>query len=278
MATGLEFDGVAEAYQKYRADYGDNLPALFVDCVLKDVRRGPTHLLELGSGTGIATEAVVRAFARRRRKFEIVTVEPGKNMLAVAQSVLSLYGEKGSVHYVQQKFEDVDENSLPGVPFHGVFVATAWNWLCHDDPAEAEALYERIHGLLRPAGRLAILQNVLAVSDGADNFYWASRPLWQKYAGERCPAEALLHADQIQRPERSRSNVFRVDDFGLEVRTHKLTSEQYLGRISTFARILSMEDGRRDEFFAGLTRLINGKFEGIAEVTDATTLLILQKV
>jgi ubiquinone/menaquinone biosynthesis C-methylase UbiE len=133
---GLLFEGVAEEYDRVRSDY----PAELVDaaCAIAGLEPG-SPVLEIGSGTGKLTEALVD------RSLHVEAVDPGAGMIEVARRRV---GSAADVNFLVGRFEDVE---LPADAFAAAFSATAFHWV---DPTIGWA---KVADVLRPGGTFALL-------------------------------------------------------------------------------------------------------------------------
>ena len=100
-----------------------------------------SRLLEIGSGTGIAT----LPFAERG--FAIECVELSEAMASVARAKLAAF-PRARVHATS--FEEFDAEAAS---FDVVMSAQAWHWIAPD------VRYRRARSLLRPGGTLAVFAN-----------------------------------------------------------------------------------------------------------------------
>ena len=134
---GKVFDDVA-------AEYDRNRPAYPVELVTRACQvaglRGGDRVLEVGCGSGQLTRDLVG------RRLRVTAVEPGNNLLALAEENLEGLGE---VEFVNARFEDA---SLPRGNFQAVFSASAFHWL---DP---EGSWQKAASVLAPGSTLALLQ------------------------------------------------------------------------------------------------------------------------
>jgi SAM-dependent methyltransferase len=128
------FGEVADSYDDVRAGY----PAELVDMVLDYLGRPPSRVVEVGAGTGKATEA----FAAR--DLPIVCVEPDPLMATVLRR---RFVGLPRVVVVPSRFED-------WVPPAGgidlLYAAQAWHWV------EPETRWQRAHAAVRSGGVVAI--------------------------------------------------------------------------------------------------------------------------
>jgi SAM-dependent methyltransferase len=135
---GRVFDEVAVQYDRSRPGY----PRELVEeaCALAGL--GPGDLvLEVGCGSGQLTRDLLAA------GLEVVTVEPGAQLLSLAAGNLEGAGE---VTFVNARFEDAQ---LPSGRFRAVFAASSFHWI---DP---EVSWAKVADLLVPGGTLALLQH-----------------------------------------------------------------------------------------------------------------------
>ncbi len=134
----LVFDEVAELYDRVRPRYPE---ALIAHVVARSGIAPGERVLEIGCGTGIATEP----FARRG--FRVTALEPGAAMGAVARRRLAGFAD---VEIRQCTFEDWP---LEPEAFALVTSAQAFHWVA------PEARFTRTADALRPGGWLAVFAN-----------------------------------------------------------------------------------------------------------------------
>jgi SAM-dependent methyltransferase len=133
------FNKVAELYSAARPSYP---AALFDDCIKEAGLAPGDRMLEVGAGTGKATEG----FARRG--LCVLAIEPGAQMIAAAKQALAAYPD---IEFVESTFE----KWTPGSATFGlVAAAQAWHWV---DPAIG---FRKAHDVLRENGWLALFGHV----------------------------------------------------------------------------------------------------------------------
>src|ERR1700733_11475459 len=127
------FGAQALDYDRYRPRYPEGV----FDDILRvtDTSQG-AEVIEIGAGTGIATEPLAR------RGLSVTAIEPSPEMARLAQAKLS---GRGSVFV--GRFEDYSTPS----PVQLVASFNAWHWV---DPAVA---VDRVAELLTPVGSLALV-------------------------------------------------------------------------------------------------------------------------
>src|SRR5271169_6171426 len=131
------FDAVAAEYDRNRPAYPDELVKRA--CQIAGIGRGD-RVLEVGCGTGQLTQSLVA------RGLQVVAVEPGSQLMSLADRNLS---ERGEVEFVNARFEDAD---LPHGRYPAVFSAAAFHWI---DP---EVSWRKAASVLAPGGTLALIQ------------------------------------------------------------------------------------------------------------------------
>lgn len=115
-------------------------------------------ILEIGAGTGLATEHLLDAKPRR-----VVAVEPDGRLAAFLAERLP------SANVLDLPFE---EAVLPEAGFDLVVSATAFHWL------DAVPALKRIHLLLRPSGAVALWWNNFGDAGRGDAFHEATKHLF----------------------------------------------------------------------------------------------------
>jgi SAM-dependent methyltransferase len=127
-----EFDSDAVTYDAYRPHY----PEAVFDAIVDAVRSAQATVVEIGSGTGIATEAMAR------RGIEVTALEPAVGMAAVARAKLG-----PAINLVVSTFEDWE----PTTSVDAVVAFNSWHWI---NPAVG---VEKVMSILRPDGVLALI-------------------------------------------------------------------------------------------------------------------------
>lgn len=227
------FGAQALDYDRYRPRYPESV---FDDILPVTIASPGTKVIEIGAGTGIATEPLAR------REVSITAIEPSPEMASFTQRKL---GGRGSVFV--GRFEDY---AAPG-PVHLVASFNAWHWL---DPRIA---VDRVADLLKDGGSLALV--------------WTEVDSWGEAPFEERLAEITGHP-WIKRMEHVDGSVRVIRDdsrFGdHRVRHHAF--ERTLDA-ATFVAVTRTYGGQRtDEQYEAMARMINDEFGGtITKVEDA---------
>ena len=254
------FDGAASLYDEARPGYPEEL---FDDVVSLSGIPSGGRILEVGCGTGQATLPLAR------RGYDILCVELGENLAAVARRNLSAYPR------VEVLTRDFEEGPLPGGAFDLLVSATAFHWL---DPTVA---YPKAARCLRPGGDIALFWNE-HVGTGADGGIFAEAQevyareapeIWDgTFSGPPLP-EGL--------PDRT-GEIESSGLFGLVVRRTYLWEqaydvEGYLRVLDTYSDHIALKEETRARLYGGLSRLIRDKHGGRIVKGYATSLYVAPK-
>jgi SAM-dependent methyltransferase len=196
--------------------------------------------IEIGAGTGIATEPLVD------RGLEVTAIEPSAALADVAESKVI-----GRARFVVGRFEDVSPD--PSVQLLAAF--NSWHWV---DPRIAVGLAAQ---LVEPGGSLALV--------------WTEVISWGEEPFEECIAETFgspwtKRLDHVDGSMQSIRQDGRFDEF----RVHHHPFERTLDA-PTFVAVTKTYGGDyTDEQYRAIERIINDEFGGaITKVEDAALYL-----
>ncbi len=133
------------SFDKFAKTYDDVRPRYPIQ-LYKDIQRfcdisSQTNLLEIGTGSGIATEEIAKLNP------EIITVEPGENLVEVAKQNLSKYR---NIQFICDTFENCDFKESQ---FDIILSATTFHWL------EKESKYYDCYKYLKDNGYAAVIHD-----------------------------------------------------------------------------------------------------------------------
>lgn len=237
------FNEDAELYDRARPGYP---AALFVDlAALSGIGPG-CRVLEIGCGTGQATLPLAE------RGYEIICVELGANMAAVAQRKLAGFP---SVQVVISAFEDWP---LPTEPFDVVFAATAFHWL---DPTVRVA---KAADALRVSGTLATV-STHHVAGGDTEFFAESQSCYERWDPANTPIGLRLQpATTIPRDseEVDRSGRFGPVIFHRYEWDRSYSTSAYIETLMTYSGHRALASEARAHLLAGIADLIESRYGG----------------
>ena len=231
------FAAQALDYDRFRPRYPESV---FDDVMeLADLAAG-AETIEVGAGTGIATEPLVD------RGLVVTAIEPAAEMAAVAETKLA---DRAQIFV--GRFEDYP----PRRSVELIASFNAWHWV------EPVVAVDRAAKLIKPGGYLALIWTEVVS--------WGQEPFEDRLAEVfGAPWEKRFeHVDVSMQPVRDDA---RFDDF--EVRHH-----QFARRLdgATFVAVTKTYGGNRtDEQYQAIERIIKDEFDGeIEKVEDAALYL-----
>ena len=230
------FDSAAELYDRARPHY----PEALFDAVIRHCALHPgNHVLEVGSGTGIATRPLVD------RGLMVTCVELGAALVAVAQA---RFAGDARVHLVHADFEKWWPTDA--ARFDAAVAATAWHWI---DPAVG---YPKLATLLRPGGHLAVWTANHVFPTGGDDFFIELQEVYDEI-GESLPAKWSWPSPAELAPpgvEAASNGLFvtkAVERFDWEV---SYDSASYVDLLDTFSSHISMQPWQRQKLYGEIRR------------------------
>ena len=205
---------------------------------------GGSRILEIGSGTGLATVPLAE------RGYRIVAVDLGAELAAVARGRLAAYA---NVEVVVAAFEDW---LLPDEPFDAVVSATAFHWI---DP---EIRLAKAAQALRTGGCLAIIETrrvpvghdqlLMDLWRCSERFDPTARPPRELTADE--PPESLAEVDASELFDHVASRRYEW--------TQEYTTEGYVELLLTFSNVLALEPQAQAGMLKCMADVIDGRLGG----------------
>lgn len=257
MATEkrMTFNEVADLYDTIRPKYP---PALFSDLIELSRLKPNGRILEIGAGTGIATLPLAE------RGYEIVAVEPGADLAAVARRKLSGFS---NVTIAIDSFEDWP---LPREPFDLVLSATAFHWV---DPA---VRYEKAARALRADGALAVF-SYHHVAGGDEAFFEQAQDCYRRYVPDTDPDERLQDPREYVVRDTGvleASGFFQRPENRTYLTEAAYTKDEYLDLLSTYSGHRVLDPPNRQALFDCIGSLIDENFNGRIRKQYLTDLVV----
>jgi SAM-dependent methyltransferase len=230
------FDSTAELYDQARPRY----PEALFDAVVRLCGLHPgDHVLEVGSGTGIATRPLAD------RGLMVTCVELGEALAAVARTRFE--GEE-QVHIVNADFETWQPPEA--VRFDAAIAATSWHWI---DPSVG---YPKLADLLDERGHLAVWTASHVFPVDGDDFFVELQEVYDKI-GEGLPPNASRPSpDELAPPgvEAASNGLFAttaIERFDWEL---SYDAESYIDLLDTFSGHIAMQPWQRQELYGEIRR------------------------
>ncbi|MGW4380196.1 class I SAM-dependent methyltransferase [Kitasatospora sp. NPDC004531] len=243
-APALGFGPIAEAYERYRPGYPEELVGLVTTYAGRPVRTA----LEIGAGTGKAT----RLFAGHG--IQVTATEPDPAMLAELNRAVP-----ANVTTVRAAFEDL----RPGQTYGLVYAAAALHW------TRPEGRWPRAAALLEPQGVFASFGGQVRLADPAvaESVRAARAPF---LASDEVPSpDGTAPDEEMQWPgtELRQSPLFLDVQQAVVERRFTLSAPDYVGYLSTVSAYLHLPPAKRRPAFDAITRALPGTVEIAADLT-----------
>jgi SAM-dependent methyltransferase len=236
------FDAAAERYDRARPGYPRQL---FEDLVeLAELRPG-ARVLEIGPGTGQATLPLAE------RGFEIIAVELGPALAAVARQKLKRFG---AVEVVVAAFEDWQMGLQS---FDLVVCATAFHWL---DPA---VRMQKVAAALRQGGTFATIATH-HISGGTEAFFVEMQACYERFdpatpPGLRQPRASEIPADTAELDE---SGLFQPATFRRYEWEQTYSTAAYLDLLLTYSGHRALDAESQSGLLGCIASLIDTRYGG----------------
>lgn len=243
-------------------DYDQSRPmyclALYRDLLAYQPVGHESRALEIGMGTGKATEPVLKTGCR------VAALEPGAHLAQLARMKLGRYENLQIIEKTLQDCECGNES------FDLVYAATAFHWIPQDYG------YRRVYALLKKGGAFARF----AYHAGPD----VSRPqltadIQRVY--DHCPSLAGRYGAFTEEQAKQLSEIAR--DYGFAQTAYHLyhwtkafTADEYMKLLRTYPDHMHLEKAERDELFAGIHRAIN-RHGGVLDVHYTADMQLARK-
>jgi SAM-dependent methyltransferase len=251
------FDEVALLYNEARPRYPDELFSTLIDIADLDAE---ARLLEIGPGTGQATTP----FARRG--FQIIAVEPGKSLAAVAKRELTRYK---NAQVVNVSFE---EANLPSKSFDLVYAATSFHWI---DPS---VKFSKTHQLLKDKGHLAVIRTDHISDEKGDKFFIDSLPVYERFNYSDKTQKPKLPEKKELKPDEIDEHLFAIVHFQLFPIVITYAAKDFVKLLNTFSNHLASDQRIQQAFYQEIESLINEQFEGKIDKHFSMSLTIARKI
>lgn len=232
-ARALSFGAMAEAYERFRPGYPEELFELVVTYAGQPIRTA----LEIGAGTGKAT----RLFAHHG--VAVTATDPDPAMLAE----LRKHGP-ATVTTVEAAFEDL----RPGERYGLVYAAAALHWTSPD------GRWTRVAALLEPGGVFASFGGPIRLADPAveEAFQAARAPF---LASDEIPSpDGTSPEEEMQWPGTELQRSDRFTDVRQCVIDRRLTmgAHEFVGYLSTVSAYLELPPAQRERAFRQISQIL----------------------
>lgn len=249
------FNADAQLYHSARPRYPEEL----FDALIETTRLArEAKMLEIGPGTGQATESLAR------RGYSITAIELGSNLARITGEILKPYPR---VEVINGAFEDVE---LPSEFFDLVYAATAFHWL------KPEAQFAKPFRILKAFGHLAIIDTRHVSDEMGDDFFFASRPIYEKYTPDYDPTFRLPLLVDLQ-PFELNTELFELILFKPFRMVLPYTGREYANLLNTYSVQAALEPDKRQAFLQAIREIIHSQFDDTIQHHFAMALTVARK-
>lgn len=255
------FNNDAQLYHRIRPRYPETL---FKTLIQVTNLPKNAHLLEIGPGTGQATEPLAKL------GHKITAIELGSDLAEVAKQVLKKYKD---VEVIAGSFENY---KLPAESFDLVYAATAFHWI------QPKVKFLKSHKILKPTGHLAIIHTEHVSDEVGDKFFFASQHLYRKYSsnfieGFRLPKISELPKNSSLKSVNIDNKLFETTFFRPFPLVIHYSTVEYIQLLNTYSPVIALPSEIREKFLEGIAKLIDQQFGGSVEKHYAMTLTVAKK-
>lgn len=253
------FDVFAETYHSVRPGY----PAQLYEDIKKLCGISNTsRLLEIGAGSGIATAELAKFGCH------VVGIEPGAHLATIARKQTE--GSK-NVEILEGTFESFESSDH----FDAILAFTAYHWI------DQGIGYQKVHDLLDNDGNFVLVWNSFFLSDSAVTT--EVNRAYHEYLPETYPDESTVEEvnegglSKLCRREQEVVQNPLLYTVGIRkyYTAYNYNAETYPKLLNTFPKIVEVEDGQRQRFFARISEIVEK--HGTISVPVLTTLIVCKK-
>ena len=260
--NGLEwtFDTAADAYEKFRPGYVDELYRMIFDYVILNES---CYAAEIGIGGGQGTLPILKTGCK------LVAVEYVENFSELCKEKFKEYP---GFSIINSKFEDVD---FPDDMYDLVYSASAFHWI-------PESIgYTKVFSMLKSGGAFARFANHpyrdkgnLPLSNEMDRIY--AKYYYQYYNKKQEVPSEYSEEQALKLANIAEKYGFADIKCSLFHRTRTFTASEYCTLLGTYSDHIAIEESIRKEFFSKIEDAIND-YGGSITIYDTIDLQLARK-
>lgn len=240
------FNNIINDYEVARPGYP---PELFSDIISYSKINSASKILEVGSGTGQATDYFVK------NSYHMIGLELGQEQ---ANHLSKKYEDNSNFESVCSSFEDYEsKNDF----FDMIFSATAFHWI------KPEIGYSKAYNLLKQNGTLAIWWHLSSIMRHETELFTDIREIYHKYAPELDTSKSNEEMDaihQLRITQFQTQNLFDKPTTKIYKWRDVYSTEKYIKLLNTYSSFQIIDAEKRtfiSESVANYIERKGGKIE-----------------
>ena len=254
------FNQDVENYDRWRPKY---CPELFEKITRAAQLQEGKCALEIGSGTGQATEPILKTGC------QVLAVELGEDLAAYTAEKFKRWQ---NFAVFQGEFEQYPsrENSM-----NLVFSATAFHWIAE------EVGYPKVFQLLKPGGTIALFWNRPRANEPIDLLHVEIQKIYEEFRTIGKFKQA--RPEQKAESDRYAQNLLTLEKYGfveaecfLFNATRQFTADEYPSLLETYSDHRSMPEPEKSHFYAKIKQTI-AEHGGVMNIYDTMDLYLAKK-
>lgn len=235
------FNNIISDYEIARPGYPVEL---YTDIIEYSTIKTHSSILEVGSGTGQATEYFIK------NGYTITGLEIGNDQV---QYLSEKYSQYNNFSPICSAFEEYD---CPSDSYDLIFSATAFHWI------KADIGYPKAYDLLKDNGTLAVFWHMSPIIKHQTEMFIDIRDIYHKYAPQ---LDTSKNTDEIEAIHNLRiaqiqtNNLFEKPFFKIYKWNDEYTTEKYIKLLNTYSSFQVLEKDKRDTVLSCVEEYINSK-------------------
>lgn len=222
------FDHFAQAYDSSRPMY---VTELFKDLFAYSAVNSGSHVLEIGMGTGKASEAILDSGCH------LVGLEPGVHLAEVASKKFQKYPNFSIVNSTFQDYECCNEY------FDFIYAATTFHWI------PEEYGYRRVYELLKHGGTFARFAYHAGADKKRKELTAQIQECYRNYTTWGDAAKEYSEEDAKKLAQIAGKYGFTDTEHRMYYFTKDFTADEYMGLLRTYPDHMKIEEVTRRKLF-----------------------------
>lgn len=223
------FDRIPEKFDKYRPRYCDEL---FTEVISVSCLDSSKDVLEIGPGTGQATEAILKTGCNYK------AIELGENFVEFMKNKFSIYNNFNIVNADFEKYDFCNQK------FDLIYSAATIQWI------PEELAFSKTFSLLKPGGILAMFMTRSDEKCANEELYSKLSEVYEEYFNVPQKYNCKITYDNAVNYGFVN---FKYQDWK---KVRELNADEYISYISTHCEHITLEEPYKSKFYKGVRSAI----------------------